>query len=584
MARVEKTVFISYRRKDISWALAVYQYLTSQKYDVFFDYTSLSGGDFEQVIVSNIRARAHFVLILTPTALDRCNQPGDWLRREIETAIGEKRNIIPLFFDGFSFGSPAVAERLTGKLANINRYNGLDVPSGYFMEAMERLRSRYLNVPLDAVIHPVSTEVRKVVKEEKVAANKALRQQQDDIQELVKPVEEKPVKPKQAPIKKETESPSPFRRGFRGEVAWRPYAIGAGILFFVVFGVAGIRSLVNYADVKDAQTPTPTREIAFEITSTFTRVAPTATVVDGITPTLTNTSDGMYIEYQVQAGDTFGKIASKFGITVTAIINANGLDNENTIFIGQILRIPIDRMSPTPELGIGSTMTGVDGMTLLYVPAGEFIMGSDSGEADEKPVHTVNLEAFWIDQTEITNAMYAQCVQGGECNQPTKQVYFNDSNYRFHPVIYVTWNDAKTYCSWAGRRLPTEAEWEKAARGNDGRTYPWGEEGIDCQKANYEVGCIGNTRRVGSYELGMSPYYAFDMAGNVWEWVSSLYQSYPYDPTDGREDLSAGGSRVSRGGGWYYADAATGLSNRNWDYPTGSYNLIGFRCAMDASE
>src|SRR5262245_29779233 len=161
MARVEKTVFISYRRKDISWALAVYQYLTSQKYDVFFDYTSIPSGDFEQIIVSNIKARAHFVLILTPTALDRCSQPGDWLRREIETAVDEKRNIIPLLFESFNFGSSSVIEKLTGKLAAIPRYNALEIPSGYFIEAMERLRNRYLNVPLNAVIHPVSTEVRK---------------------------------------------------------------------------------------------------------------------------------------------------------------------------------------------------------------------------------------------------------------------------------------------------------------------------------------------------------------------------------------------------------------------------------------
>src|SRR5215210_3231327 len=120
MSRIERTVFISYRRRDISWALAVYQYLTNQKYDVFFDFSSLSSGDFEQVIISNINARAHFLLILTPTALDRCNEPGDWLRREIEAAIEEKRNIIPLFFDGFSFATTSVTEKLTGKLESIN--------------------------------------------------------------------------------------------------------------------------------------------------------------------------------------------------------------------------------------------------------------------------------------------------------------------------------------------------------------------------------------------------------------------------------------------------------------------------------
>ena len=113
---------------------------------MFFDYTHIPSGDFEQIIIGNIKARAHFILILTPTTLDRCSEPGDWVRREIETAMEEKRNIVPLFFDGFSFGLPNVAENLTGKLVDVKRYNGLDIPSGYFPEAMERLSSRYLNV------------------------------------------------------------------------------------------------------------------------------------------------------------------------------------------------------------------------------------------------------------------------------------------------------------------------------------------------------------------------------------------------------------------------------------------------------
>lgn len=118
MVQVEKTVYISYRRVDISWALLVYHHLTANGYDVFFDYTSIPSGDFEQIIISNIKARAHFLIILTPTSLDRCSQPGDWLQREIETAISEKRNIIPVFFDGFSFGTPSVEKALTGQWVN----------------------------------------------------------------------------------------------------------------------------------------------------------------------------------------------------------------------------------------------------------------------------------------------------------------------------------------------------------------------------------------------------------------------------------------------------------------------------------
>jgi hypothetical protein len=175
MAQIEKTVFISYRRNDIYSALAVYQDLTYHGYDVFFDFTNIPSGDFEQIIISNIQARAHFVVILTPTALDRCSEPGDWLRREIETAIDEKRNIIPLFFDGFSFGTASALEKLTGKLQKVSRYSGMNVHQDYFYEAMERLRTRFLNVPLNAVLHPVSAEVQKVVKEEQRAANIAVR-------------------------------------------------------------------------------------------------------------------------------------------------------------------------------------------------------------------------------------------------------------------------------------------------------------------------------------------------------------------------------------------------------------------------
>jgi hypothetical protein len=174
MPHIEKTVFISYRRKDISWALAIYQYLTTHKYDVFFDYTSIPSGDFEQSILGNIKARAHFLVILTPSALDRCHEPGDWLRREIETALIEKRNIVPLFFDGFSFGTPSISRNLTGEFGMIKRYNGLEIPPGYFEAAMERLCYQYLNVTLDAVIHPIPDEVQKVVREQKIAANEAI--------------------------------------------------------------------------------------------------------------------------------------------------------------------------------------------------------------------------------------------------------------------------------------------------------------------------------------------------------------------------------------------------------------------------
>jgi len=147
MGRIEKTVFLSYRRTNVSWALLIFRDLTQHGYDVFFDYTGIGSGDFERAIVENITARAHFLVLLTPTALERCDDPADLFRREIETALANQRNIVPLMLEGFDFATPKIAAQLTGTLAALKRYNGLPVPPNYFEAAMERLRSTFLNVP-----------------------------------------------------------------------------------------------------------------------------------------------------------------------------------------------------------------------------------------------------------------------------------------------------------------------------------------------------------------------------------------------------------------------------------------------------
>jgi tetratricopeptide (TPR) repeat protein len=171
MASVEKTVFISYRRANLPWALAVYQNLTQHGFDVFLDYTGVASGDFEGVILENIRSRAHFLVVLTPSALERCGDPGDWLRREIEAALDSKRNVVPLTLEGFDFGTPKIANQLTGSLAALNHYNALSIPPAYFFEAMDRLRDKYLlNVALDAVLHPASLVARKAATNQKRAA------------------------------------------------------------------------------------------------------------------------------------------------------------------------------------------------------------------------------------------------------------------------------------------------------------------------------------------------------------------------------------------------------------------------------
>ena len=173
MQRIEKTVFISYRRTNFPWALAVWQNLTKQQYDVFIDYDGIGSGDFESAILGNIASRAHFLVLLTPSALKRCSEPGDWLRREIETALDSKRNIVPLMLEGFSFSTPSIASQLTGKLALLKNYNGITISPEFFWAAMERLHTKFLNLPLDAVVHPASQLAQQAATRQKAAAGAA---------------------------------------------------------------------------------------------------------------------------------------------------------------------------------------------------------------------------------------------------------------------------------------------------------------------------------------------------------------------------------------------------------------------------
>ena len=223
-------------------------------------------------------------------------------------------------------------------------------------------------------------------------------------------------------------------------------------------------------------------------------------------------------------------------------------------------------------------VSDVDGMLQVYVPAGEFEMGYKDGHRDEQPVHTVYLDAFWIDQTEVTNVMYAKCVAAGSCNEPRGDDYA-DTNYSDHPVVFVSWYDADSYCTWAGRELPGEAQWEKAARGTDGRIYPWGNDSPNCYLAQYSE-CTGTTIAVGSLEAGGSPYGALDMAGNVWEWVADSYDNdyYSASAKDNPENSSVAGPKVLRGGSWNIFENDVGSVDRKWYSPDVSANYIGFRC------
>ncbi len=224
---------------------------------------------------------------------------------------------------------------------------------------------------------------------------------------------------------------------------------------------------------------------------------------------------------------------------------------------------------------------GRDNAEMVYIPAATFTMGDTygDGDADEKPTHQVALAAFWLDRIEVTNAQFVRFIAAGNTAQGEWRKYASGKDQ--HPVVAVTWHDAVAYCRWAEKRLPTEAEWEYAARGTDGRKYPWGNAWEDTRARFSGNRGSETTAPVGSYPTGASPFGALDMAGNVWEWVNSLYKPYPYVATDGREGLSASGGRVVRGGSWGYDPGGLRSANRIRGGPAdGFYGDVGFRCAQ----
>jgi formylglycine-generating enzyme required for sulfatase activity len=232
-------------------------------------------------------------------------------------------------------------------------------------------------------------------------------------------------------------------------------------------------------------------------------------------------------------------------------------------------------------------------MVMVYIPEGGFEMGSIDGYADEQPVHTVSLDAYWMDQTEVTNAMYKQCMEDGVCEIPAYWDNYNDASYLNHPIFYVDWYRAEAYCQWAGRRLPTEAEWEIAARGGlEGKDYPWGDEDPVCEAgatngAQY-LECEPDPALIFPVPvMSFSPngFGLFDMAGNVLEWVMDWYQSdyYTFSPSSNPQgpDADPGQGRVLRGGGIF--DYDLNVAYRLNNIPGVRSKSIGFRCVVGAA-
>jgi len=329
---------------------------------------------------------------------------------------------------------------------------------------------------------------------------------------------------------------------------------GRSVIFWLIIGcaiIAGWRIITNLNATRRTSSDTPT-----QISVAQSLLLPTSPVFKTITPTIT--------------------------VTHTPISSAT------------------QTTAPSPT-AIITQLSPIDGMVLVFVPAGEFMMGSaktDDPQAlnEETPQHIVFLDGYWIDQTEVTNAQYAKCVSSGSCTKPkensslSRSSYYDNLQYANYPVIFVSWSQATDYCRWAGGQLPTEAMWEKAARGSDGLIYPWGNS-FEGTKANYcDINCINgwkdygyddgymDTSPVGDYPAGASIYGALDMSGNVYEWVADWFEPFrrinqvnPTGPLSGLE-------HIIRGGSWGDDSAHIRAAIRSYMNLPDSANFIGFRC------
>ena len=270
--------------------------------------------------------------------------------------------------------------------------------------------------------------------------------------------------------------------------------------------------------------------------------------------------------------------------------NELGLNNEQQA-VYQQLHAKLSRQRSTalsdmlkPDgLAGGVGQAGTQDMPMALVPAGEFTMGSNMAD-DEKPVHHVYLNAFYMDKYEVMVGQYARFLEATDMEEPPDWYIMNQPQHQKRPVVNVDWEDAVMYCKWAGKRLPTEAEWEKAARGTDGRIYPWGNEAPTRLHANYGRKEWNNHLAlvpVGSFEEGRSPYGIYDMAGNAWEWVSDWYDYDYYQNSPRRNPIgpATGDSKVVRGGSWLYISEFLRSAHRFAAQPTNKHFGYGFRCA-----
>jgi len=579
----EGRIFISYRRGDSAgYAGRIYDRLAAHfgADAIFMDVDTIEAGvDFVEVLQNAVKSCDVLIALIgrrwlniqDVTGQRRLDTPEDFVRIEVAAALERDIRVIPVLVDGVTM--PRSTE-LPDNLIALARRNALQVNHDSFNADSQRLISQ-LELALEAAERAKAEKVRREQEaREKKAAEE--RRRQEAAAKAAREKEEREKKEREARERQAEED-----RRIK-EVAEK-----------AALEAAQREALEKARKERIAREKEEAEEKARKAALRKARQQETAEHIKNIFRS--RSKYPFFVGVGIVILFLLGYfIKSTFSSSVTSP-TPESITTED-LPVATSTDLPTNNsFAAIPVLGVGSTMISEkDGMVMVYVPSGKFQMGSEDGADDAGPIQTLYLDTFWIDKYEITNAMYARCVEASECDPPsstnsyTRDSYYGESKFNDYPVIQVTWYDAKAYCEWTGRRLPTEAEWEKAAGWDESRKaqrlYPWGDN-IDESYANYNQ-IIGDTVAVGSYDKGASFYGAYDMAGNVWEWVNSLYQAYPYNPNDGRENSSTIGFRVLRGGSWNSIENLLSVSYRFKSYPdkvTNPSYYFGFRCARDAT-
>ncbi len=557
-------IFISYRRADSAgYAGRIYDRLVGHFGEdaIFMDVDTIEGGvDFIKVLEDAVQSCDLLIALIGRQWLSikdkdgkrRLDSPEDFVRIEIATALKRNIRVIPVLVDGVDMPQPT---DLPENLKALARRNALQVNHHSFNPDVYRLIEHSESALNEAEESRVMKAQALQVEREKVAKD-AIEKAQLEAEELArqKAIKEKAAREAAEKAKRENARRQAVRKATVREALLKmfPFLRTLGIIGIIIFllwgGSLAIPKFIARIPTAQASEILPSNT---KIVVTKTLVSPAKTV----RPSATSTN----------------------------------------------IQTPVPTTLP-------SEIKDAKGVQMVLVPEGKFVMGTSNKDftyyldVDQNPAHSVFLDTFYIDKYEVTNSLYKICVDAGVCTKPhnrssnNRPQYYGNSEFDNYPVIYVDWNQAKAYCEWRGAKLPTEAEWEKAARGTDERYYSWASNTNNVANLTDVSLWTGDTTEVGNYPSGKSPYGAYDMIGNVWEWVDDWYKSDYYstlgDKAVNPKGPSEGDSKVLRGSSWTpclhvgggaCVESSASTFNRHRDYPSRFYYDVGFRCAKDVT-